>query len=152
MRLTLSKLSEGFHALGFSSKFPGNVALRKKYNYSLRVPREVDDVHGYGLWILKNKMGEMWPLVLCFAIYGSFASYIFWWQFQKHEVQLNRFSKLKPWDWERSQHRFEKRHKAFYNDAAMWPRIPELDKLQAEMMEEKNKRLAAAKSQGHGHH
>jgi len=155
MRLSLMKMSHEaltpMKDIAGRIKGIGNQALRKKYNYSLRQFTPLDGVHGYAYWVMKYKFSEMWPLMSCFAIYAGFASYLIWWTFQKHEIMLNRFAKHKPWDWERSQYRFDKRHKAFFNDSFMWKRIPELDKLQAEMLEEKNKRLAAAKAQK-GHH
>jgi len=127
-------------------------ALGKKYNYMVRGHGPLDELHGYAWWTMTVKASEMWPLITCFAIYGVFASYIIWWNFQKTDVHFNRFSKYKPWEWERAQRVFDKRHKAFYDDSAMWQRIPELDKLQAEMLEEKNKRLAAQRATRHEHH
>jgi len=150
MRFSWLKLAKLPAPMAVISK-PSNSALAKKYNYQLRQKTSLDDVHGYMYWCATEKFGELWPLVTSFVIYGCFTTYLIWWAFQKTEVQLNRFSEHRPWDWERAQHVFGKRKKAFYDDSAMWGRIPELDKLQAEMLEVKNQRIAAEKQMRRHH-
>jgi len=90
-----------------------------------------------------KKSWEIWPLWTCIGFWGVLFAGIVYHSFSKPEIWLNRTRGVDPpWEWERQgKNQFDNRpgfltrQTIIVQHPEMWKRIPELDKLQAEMTE-----------------